>query len=52
MINNLPIYANEYKYIVASEIEIADFWFYGAYNDCNEANRVAEAIGGVVFENN
>ena len=37
-INNLPTYATEYRYIVARAIDGA-FWFYGAYNDGEKAER-------------
>jgi hypothetical protein len=50
MIRNLPDYAKEYTFIVCSE-ENFEYYFYGAYNDSNKANRIAEEIGGVVFEN-
>lgn len=50
MINNLPEYAKEYKYIVVRECSPRDFWFWGAYNDRNFANQAAMELGnGVVF---
>lgn len=50
MINNLPTYANEYKYIVAYRVD-GELWFWGAWNDCNKANEVALEIGGEVVTN-
>lgn len=50
-IYNTPDYANEYKYIVASDCD-DDLWFYGAYNDKSKAYSVANEIDGVVVENN
>ena len=50
MINNLPIYANEYKYIVARRVD-GELWFWGAWNDRNKANEVAIEIGGEVVKN-
>ena len=49
-INNLPDYAKEYKYIVTRECE-NEFWFYGAFNESDRANRAAEEVNGVVFTN-
>ena len=37
-VKNLPEYANEYKYIVASQID-GDLWFWGAWNDMKKAIR-------------
>lgn len=48
-IKNIPDYASEYPYIVAHEIE-GELWFWGAYDDSDRANEVAEKIGGVVKE--
>ena len=50
MINNLPTYANEYKYIVARRVD-EELWFWGAWNDRNKANEVALEIGGEVVTN-
>lgn len=50
MINNLPAYANEYKYIVARRVD-GELWFWGAWNDRNKANEVAIKIGGEVATN-
>ena len=51
MINNIPTYANEYKYIVARRVD-GKLWFWGAWNDRVKANDVAEELGnGVVLVN-
>ena len=50
MINNLPTYANKYKYIVARRVD-GELWFWGAWNDRNKANEVAIEIGGEVVTN-
>ena len=50
MINNLPTYANEYKYIVAHRVD-GELWFWGAWDDRNKANEVALEIGGEVVIN-
>ena len=50
MINNLPTYANEYKYIVARRIN-KELCFWGAWNDRDKANEVALEIGGEVVTN-
>jgi len=47
-INNIPAYANSYKYIVARRID-GELWFWGAWNDRGEANEVALEIGGEVI---
>lgn len=49
-INNLPTYATEYRYIVARAIDGA-FWFYGAYNDGEKAERAAIECDGEIFRN-
>lgn len=49
-INNLPTYANEYKYIVASRVD-GELWFWGAYNDRDKAYSVACEIWGEVVTN-
>lgn len=43
-INNCPDYAKHYKYIVARDVD-GEIWFYGAWNDEKEANRVAKELG-------
>ena len=51
MINNIPTYANEYKYIVARRVD-GKLWFWGAWNDRDKANDAAEELGnGVVLVN-
>lgn len=53
-INNMEAYARDYKYIVARQIRKhghIDYWFYGAWNDRDEANEVALELGnGAVFK--
>ena len=46
-VKNLPEYANEYKYIVARQID-GDLWFWGAWNNMKKAINAAEEIGGKV----
>ena len=50
-VKNLPEYANEYKYIVASQID-GDLLFWGAWNNMKKAISAAEKIGGKVVMNN
>ena len=50
-VKNLPEYANEYKYIVASQID-GDLLFWGAWNNMEKAIKAAEEIGGKVVMNN
>lgn len=49
-IHNAPRYAEEYKYIVAREVN-GDLWFWGAYSDVFKADQAAEEINGVVITN-
>lgn len=49
-IYNLPEYASEYPFIVAS-VDGEDLWFYGAYCKEEKAESVALSIGGVVVRN-
>lgn len=50
-INNLPIYAKGYNYIVARDVD-GELWFWGAWDDRNKANEAALELGnGVVIEN-
>lgn len=47
-INNYQTYANNYKYVVARRVE-GKLWFWGAWNDRDTANRIADSLGnGVV----
>ena len=50
MINNLPAYAKEYKYIVVRKID-KELWFWGAWNDMDKANEAAVEINGMVVTN-
>lgn len=48
-IQNLPEYAKNHKYIVARMLD-NDYWFYGAYDDIEQAQRIAQEIGGIIKE--
>ena len=50
-VKNLPEYANEYKYIVVSQID-GNLWFRSAWNNMKKAINAAEKIGGKVVMNN
>ena len=47
-INNLPSYATDYPFIVASIID-DELWFYGAYRDSSKAEQVALSIDGIAI---
>ena len=47
-INNMPEYANDYKYIVARICD-HELWFYGAYDDEATAKTAVDEVDGVVF---
>ena len=50
-INNYKSYADQYKYIVARRVD-GELWFWGAWNDRDKANDVAEELGnGIVLVN-
>lgn len=49
-INNKPDYAKDYEFIVARECD-GEYWFWGAYENSFDAERIALEIGGVVFYN-
>ncbi len=49
-INNMAEYAKNRKYIVAREIE-GELWFYGAWDDRDQANEAALEIEGITVEN-
>lgn len=48
MIRNMPEYAKDYEFIVATEVD-NEFWFYGAYSNGFQAEQVAIEINGVIF---
>lgn len=50
IINNLPDYATDYDYIVASVVD-GNLWFYGAWNNANKAYEMARNIDGAVIKN-
>lgn len=47
-INNLPTYAAEYAYVVATESD-NEYWFYGAYSERAKAEAAAYDCDGKVF---
>lgn len=49
-INNLPTYANNYKYIVVRLVD-GEYWFYSAYNNGRLAEKVAFEINGEIIYN-
>ena len=50
-INNLPDYAQDYRYIVITIVD-DELWFYGAYNDYEKALLVArETSDRMVVDN-
>ena len=50
IINNKPNYADNCKFIVARECS-GEYWFWGAYDSANQANKAAIEINGVVIHN-
>ena len=48
IIRNVKTYATEYKYIVARRVD-NEWWFWGAWNEYNEAFDAATNINGCVF---
>lgn len=51
-IKNMPAYVAKYRYIVARKVgDWGDLCFYGAWDDAEKAQEVANEIGGVVIEN-
>lgn len=42
-VNNIPEYAEGYKYILATVTE-NELWFCGAFHDLREAHRIAEMV--------
>lgn len=49
-VNNVPVYALKAHYWVCRQSD-NELWFWGAWNDNDEAHRVAKEIGGVVVSN-
>lgn len=47
-IKNMPVYANDYEFIVCREVDGA-LWFFGAYSDGFKADQVATEIGGIIL---
>lgn len=51
-VKNMPAYASKHKYIVARRVsDWGDLWFYGAWDDVEKAQEVANEIGSIVLEN-
>lgn len=50
MVKNIPEYAKDYKFIVATYFN-NEYWFWGAFNEKFEAEKVAKEIDGKVFLN-
>lgn len=54
IVNNLSNYAKNYKYIVARRLDDvengSDLWFWGAWDELEEATQAASEIGGIVME--
>ena len=50
-IKNVSRYAFNYEYIVARFVD-GDWWFYGAWNDAEDAYNVAMIEEGQVFHTN
>lgn len=47
VINNAPDYAKDYPYIVVRMCDDA-LWFYGAYDDVQQAVKAKSEIGGII----
>ena len=50
MINNMPESAKNYSFVVVRLVD-DEFWYYGCYNDMNDAVNVADEIDGIVVFN-
>lgn len=48
-VNNLPSYATRYKFVVARNVD-GELWFWGAYDERENADEAAESIKGIVLE--
>lgn len=42
-IKNVPDYAFDYEYVVACWVD-EEWWFYGAYNDEEKADKIANEL--------
>ena len=49
-VNNVPAYAEKYKYWVC-RTDTNQLWFYGAWDNFDDALKVAREVHGVVIEN-
>ena len=52
-VNNCPDYAKDHKFIIARNDD-NQLWFYGAFDDKTEVNRIAKELGDsvIVITNN
>lgn len=50
IIHNSPDYANDYPFIVATELD-DELWFYGAYEDRQKAFDAEFKVGGILIRN-
>lgn len=48
-IQNVPEYAKNHKYIIVRQLD-NDYWFYGAYDEVEQAQKIAQEINGLVKE--
>lgn len=48
-VNNLPSYATRYKFVVARNVD-GELWFWGAYDERENADEAAKSIKGIVLE--
>ena len=49
MIKNLPTYAEQYSYVVATMVD-HELWFWGAYRTLPEAVKAAQQAGGYIID--
>ena len=49
-VNNVPDYAKKSPYWVVRKYD-GEYWFWGAWDDKESADKIANAIGGYVVEN-
>lgn len=48
VVKNAPAYAADCDFVVVRNID-GEYWFYGGYNECAEANRVACLVDGLAL---
>lgn len=49
-VHNVPQYAKTHDFWVVRLVD-GELWFYGAWNDTKEAERVAREVHGLVVQN-